>query len=92
MSFKIAFIGAGLKDKLLEALMADPEIARTEKVRIGMMKRLSCFSTEFNGHRSKYVPWYGQRVDEIKKWIDLGVWINGEIGGYPRMCTEAAKE
>ena len=34
------------------------------------------------------MPWYRKRTDEIKDWIDLGVWINGETGGYLRVCTE----
>ena len=80
--------GEELNGKLLDALMADPEIAQTEKVRIDMMKRFGYFSTESNGHLSEYVPWYRKRTDEINRWIDLGVWINGETGGYLRVCTE----
>lgn len=80
--------GEEMNGKLLEALMADPEIAQTEKVRIDMMKRFGYFSTESNGHLSEYVPWYRKRVGEIQRWIDLGVWINGETGGYLRVCTE----
>ena len=53
-----------------------------------MMKRFGFFSTESNGHLSEYVPWYRKRTDEINRWIDLGVWINGETGGYLRVCTE----
>jgi alpha-galactosidase len=34
------------------------------------------------------VPWYRKRVNEIEKWIDLSSWINGETGGYLRVCTE----
>ena len=37
---------------------------------------------------SGYVPWYRKRPEEIKDWIDLGSWINGETGGYLRVCTE----
>ena len=81
--------GVELKDKLLEAMMNDPEIAQTEKVRIDMMKRFGYMSTESNGHLSEYVPWYRKRVGEINRWIDLGVWINGETGGYLRVCKEA---
>lgn len=81
--------GVELKDKLLDAMMADPEIAQTEKVRIDMMKRFGYMSTESNGHLSEYVPWYRKRVGEINRWIDLGVWINGETGGYLRVCREA---
>lgn len=80
--------GVEIGGRLLEALMADPEVSKTEKVRIDMMKRFGYFSTESNGHLSEYVPWYRKRVDEIQKWIDLGVWINGETGGYLRVCTE----
>lgn len=80
--------GEELNGKLLAALEADPEIAQTEKVRIDMMKRFGYFSTESNGHLSEYVPWYRKRTGEIKDWIDLGVWINGETGGYLRVCTE----
>ncbi len=80
--------GVELRDKLLAALEADPETAKTEKVRIDMMKRFGYFSTESNGHLSEYVPWYRKRTDEIGRWIDLGVWINGETGGYLRVCTE----
>lgn len=80
--------GEELNGKLLAALEADPEIAATEKVRIDMMKCFGYFSTESNGHLSEYVPWYRKRTDEIKRWIDLGVWINGETGGYLRVCTE----
>ncbi|MGI6174415.1 MAG: alpha-glucosidase/alpha-galactosidase [Christensenellales bacterium] len=80
--------GEELNGKLLEALQADPEIAQTEKVRIDMMKRFGYFSTESNGHLSEYVPWYRKHTDKIRDWIDLGVWINGETGGYLRVCTE----
>jgi alpha-galactosidase len=34
------------------------------------------------------VPWYRKRPEEINDWIDLGSWINGETGGYLRVCTE----
>ena len=80
--------GEELSGKLLEALEANPDIAKTEKVRIDMMKRFGYFSTESNGHLSEYIPWYRKRVGEINSWIDLGVWINGETGGYLRVCTE----
>ena len=77
-----------LNYKLLDALKADPDIARTEKVRIDMMKHFGYFSTESNGHLSEYVPWYRKHTENIHKYIDLGVWINGETGGYLRVCTE----
>jgi len=80
--------GEELSGKLLAALEADPEIAATEKVRIDMMRRFGYFSTESNGHLSEYLPWYRKRVEEIPRWINLNSWINGETGGYLRVCTE----
>ena len=53
-----------------------------------MLRRFGYYSTESNGHLSEYVPWYRKRPDEIEEWIDLGRWINGETGGYLRVCTE----
>ena len=73
---------------LLEAFEKDPEFSVTEKVRIDMLRRFGYYSTESNGHLSEYVAWYRKRPDEIRQWIDLGVWINGETGGYLRVCTE----
>jgi alpha-galactosidase len=37
---------------------------------------------------SEYVAWYRKRPEELNDWIDLGSWINGETGGYLRVCTE----
>ncbi|WP_274364596.1 alpha-glucosidase/alpha-galactosidase [Paenibacillus thermotolerans] len=80
--------GEDLTGKLLEAFERHPDFSRTEKVRIDMLRRFGYYSTESNGHLSEYVPWYRKRPDEIKEWIDLGSWINGETGGYLRVCTE----
>jgi len=80
--------GEDLTGKLLEAFENNPELSKTEKVRIDMLRRFGYYSTESNGHLSEYVPWYRKRQDEIKDWIDLGTWINGETGGYLRVCTE----
>ncbi len=80
--------GEDMTSKLLEAFEKHPEYSKTEKVRIDMLKRFGYYSTESNGHLSEYVPWYRKRPEEIKDWIDLGVWINGETGGYLRVCTE----
>ncbi|MDD9268774.1 alpha-glucosidase/alpha-galactosidase [Paenibacillus sp. GCM10023248] len=80
--------GKDLTEGLLEAFEKHPEFARTEKVRIDMLRRFGYYSTESNGHLSEYVPWYRKRADEIQDWIDLGSWINGETGGYLRVCTE----
>ncbi|NBD23934.1 alpha-glucosidase/alpha-galactosidase [Paenibacillus glycinis] len=73
---------------LLDAFESVPDFVQTEKVRIDMMRRFGYYSTESNGHLSEYVPWYRKRAEEIKDWIDLGSWINGETGGYLRVCTE----
>jgi alpha-galactosidase len=73
---------------LLAAFEKHKEYAKTEKVRIDMLRRFGYYSTESNGHLSEYVPWYRKRPDEIKRWIDMGSWINGETGGYLRVVTE----
>ncbi len=75
-------------ETLLKAFEAHPQFSKTEKVRIDVLKRFGYYSTESNGHLSEYVPWYRKRAKEIKKWIDLSCWINGETGGYLRVCTE----
>jgi len=80
--------GEDMTGKLLEAFEKHPEFSKTEKVRIDMLRRFGYYSTESNGHLSEYVPWYRKRAEEIKDWIDLGKWINGETGGYLRVCTE----
>ena len=80
--------GEDQTSKILEAYENDPELSKTEKVRIDMLRRFGYYSTESNGHLSEYVAWYRKRPEEIKNWIDLGVWINGETGGYLRVCTE----
>jgi alpha-galactosidase len=77
--------------KLLEAFEKDPDLARTEKVRIDMLRRFGYYSTESNGHLSEYVPWYRKRPEEIMQWIDMGSWINGETGGYLRLCVEGRR-
>lgn len=80
--------GDDMTGRLLEAFENHPEYSRTEKVRIDMLRRFGYYSTESNGHLSEYVPWYRKRPDEIKDWVDLSSWINGETGGYLRVCTE----
>ncbi len=73
---------------LLELFQSHPTFPRTEKVRIDVLKRFGYYSTESNGHLSEYLPWYRKRTNEINQWIDLSNWINGETGGYLRVCTE----
>ncbi len=80
--------GEDLTGKILEAFEKHPDYSRTEKVRIDMLRRFGYYSTESNGHLSEYLPWYRKRPEEIMQWIDLGSWINGETGGYLRVCIE----
>ncbi|TVR58657.1 MAG: alpha-glucosidase/alpha-galactosidase [Spirochaetaceae bacterium] len=74
--------------EVLAAFEKHPKYSKTEKVRIDMLRRFGYYSTESNGHLSEYLPWYRKRVDEIMNWIELGSWIDGETGGYLRVCTE----
>lgn len=75
-------------DELLQAFENNPELAKTEKIRIDMLRRFGYFTTESNGHVSEYVPWYRKRPQEIVEWIDMSKWILGETGGYLRLCRE----
>ncbi|MFO8008256.1 MAG: alpha-galactosidase [Candidatus Brocadiia bacterium] len=86
---KILFDGREVgAEELLEGFENHPRFSRTEKVRIDVLRRLGCYSTESNGHLSEYVPWYRKRPEEIERWIDMSSWINGETGGYLRVCIE----
>jgi len=85
---QVRYKGQDMTGKLLEAFETHEEYSKTEKVRIDMLRRFGYYSTESNGHLSEYVPWYRKRDDEIMDWIDLSDWINGETGGYLRVCTE----
>ena len=80
--------GMDMLPRLLELFEAHPVFRVTEKVRIDVLRRFGYFSTESNGHLSEYVPWYRKRPEEITDWIDMSRWINGETGGYLRVCTE----
>lgn len=73
---------------LLEAFEKHEEFSKNEKVRIDMLRRFGYYSTESNGHLSEYLPWYRKRPEEIENWISMDSWINGETGGYLRICTE----
>ena len=78
-------------DRLLEGFKKHPEYKDSEKVRIDMLKRFGYYSTESNGHLSEYLPWYRTRPEEIKDWINMDSWINGETAGYLRVCIEGRK-
>lgn len=80
--------GEDMIPKLLAGFEAHPKFSQEEKVRIDMLKRFGYYSTESNGHLSEYVAWYRKRPDEIKDWINLDNWINGETGGYLRVTRE----
>jgi len=85
---KARWRGIDLIPRMLELFEDHPTFPRTEKVRIDVLRRFGYYSTESNGHLSEYLPWYRKRTGDIKKWIDLSSWINGETGGYLRVCTE----
>lgn len=80
--------GVEMLDKLLPAFEAHEKYKEEEKVRIDILKRFGYYSTESNGHLSEYVSWYRKRPDEIRRWINLDSWINGETGGYLRVTRE----
>ncbi len=85
---KVQFRGEDLTNRLPVLMNAIPEFRKNEKVRLDVLNRFGYYSTESNGHLSEYLPWYRKRTGEINKWIDLSSWINGETGGYLRVCTE----
>ena len=86
---KVSHDGEDLTEKILPAYEADPNLTRTEKVRIDMLRHFGYYSTESNGHLSEYLAWYRKRPDEINAWLDhSGGWSDGETGGYLRVCRE----
>ena len=85
---KVEWAGLDMIPRLLELFENHPQYSQTEKVRIDVLRRFGYYSTESNGHLSEYLPWYRKRPEEIMRWIDLSSWINGETGGYLRVCTE----
>lgn len=80
--------GEDLTPVLLEKFKANDRYREKEKVRIDMMERFGYYSTESNGHLSEYLAWYRKRPKEIKDWISFESWIDGETGGYLRVCRE----
>ncbi len=85
---KAQWRGRDMIPSLYEKMAAVEDFQRDEKVRLDVLKRFGYYSTESNGHLSEYLPWYRKRVGEISDWISLDSWINGETGGYLRVCTE----
>ncbi|MBN1555717.1 MAG: alpha-glucosidase/alpha-galactosidase [Phycisphaerae bacterium] len=85
---QVLYKGEDWTGRLLEGFEKHPTYSKTEKVRIDVLRRFGYYSTESNGHLSEYVPWYRKRPGEIKNWISMDSWINGETGGYLRVSTE----
>ncbi len=80
--------GKELVHNVLDGFLKHEGFMRTEKVRIDMLKRFGYYSTESNGHLSEYLSWYRRTPEDILRWTDLDCWINGETGGYLRVCRE----
>lgn len=53
---------------LIREAVEDPEIYRTERVRIEMFKHLGYFVTESSYHNSEYNAWFRKRDDLIMKY------------------------
>ena len=85
---KATWRGHELVPTMFEKMSAVEDFRRDEKVRLDVLQRFGFYSTESNGHLSEYLPWYRKRTGEINNWISLNSWINGETGGYLRVCTE----
>ena len=76
-------------EKLFNIMEAVPQIAKSEKVRLDMLRRFGYFSTESNGHLSEYVPWYRKRpkdIGEMDRPFELDQWRNRRLpsGMYRR--------
>lgn len=85
---QVIYDGQDWTDRLLPGFEAHPYYSKSEKVRIDVLRRFGYYSTESNGHLSEYLPWYRKRTLDIKKWILMDHWINGETGGYLRECSD----
>ncbi len=85
---QVLYKGEEWTDRLLAGFEKHPVYSKTEKIRIDLLRRFGYYTTESNGHVSEYVPWYRKRLRDIRKWISLDSWINGETGGYLRVTTE----
>ncbi len=85
---RVVYDGEDWTGRLLEGFERHPVYRKTEKVRIDLLRRFGYYTTESNGHVSEYLPWYRKRPREIRQWISLDSWINGETGGYLRVCKE----
>ena len=87
---KVTHKGKDLTDKVLDGFKSSEGLMKGEPVRIDVLERFGYYSTESNGHLSEYLPWYRKGTQEEKdRWIDYSSWINGETGGYLRVCRES---
>ena len=84
---QLIYKGEDMRPKLLKAFESS-EVAKNEPVRIDMLRRFGYFSTESNGHLSEYLAWYRKRPEEVEAWMGKDAWIQGETGGYLRVCRE----
>lgn len=85
---KVLHKGVDVTAKVPEAFRVHPRFSKIEKVRVDVAQRFGYYSTESSGHYSEYVPWYRKRPDDMKNWVDLSSWIQGESAGYLRACKE----
>ena len=85
---RLSYKGEDLTGKVLDAVERNEHILKTHPAVVDILRRFGYWSTESNGHLSEYVPWYRKRKKEIKRWINMDSWINGETGGYLRVCKE----
>jgi len=89
---KLIYRGKDMTGKVLPAFEKQPDLLKSEPVRVDVLKRFGYFSTESNGHLSEYLPWYRKRPGEMfRKWIDRSAWAGGETGGYLRVCDESRR-
>lgn len=76
-------------EDLRKILPQVPDMIKNENIRLDVLKNFGFYSTESNGHLSEYLPWYRTHQDEMKSWINLSSWIQGETAGYLRVCRES---
>lgn len=76
-------------EELRTLLPTIPDMQENENIRLDVLKNFGYYSTESNGHLSEYLSWYRTHPEEMKEWINLSVWIQGETGGYLRVCRES---
>lgn len=75
-------------EELRSILPQVENMQKNENIRLDVLKNFGYYSTESNGHLSEYLSWYRTHTDEMAKWINLSTWIQGETGGYLRVCKE----